>query len=331
MAAFGALKPQKTLTICFSETIFMSYTPHPTVTQWIAGLNRQGKARSTIETYRRGLLHFIHWSEQTYGERFDPASIIPRDVEDWKAYQGTVEKAKPNTINSRLVAVSRYFKWAVKQKLARDNPAAGITGLRLQRRRPRALDRVYVRRLLRHISKAGNLRDMALVELLLGAGLRVSETLALQRGDVTLNERSGQVVVRRGKGSVHRSVPLTARVRTALQAYLDGDKTLHSYLADHPDWGDDAPFWVGERGPLKDRGGIFFMLKKYARLAGLDESLISAHTLRHTFATNYLAAHPGDLRGLAAILGHANLNTVMIYTEPSTEDMAARMEEAEMI
>ncbi len=297
----------------------MSHITHPTVSQWTAELNRQAKSKSTIETYRRGLLHFSRWSEQTYGEEFDPASIIPRDVEDWKAYQQTVEKAKPNTINSRLVAVSRYFKWAVKQKLARDNPAAGIAGLRLQRRRPMALDKVYVRRLLRQVNRGSSKRDAALVELLMGAGLRVSETLALQRGDVTLNDRSGQVVVRRGKGSVHRSVPLTAKVRKALQAYLD----------DHPDLDDDAPFWVGERGHLKDRSGIFYMLKKYARLAGLDESLISAHILRHTFATRYLTAHPGDLRGLAAILGHANLNTVMIYTEPSTADMAARMEQAE--
>ncbi len=103
-----------------------------------------------------------------------------------------------------------------------------------------------------------------------------------------------------------------------------------TYLDYHPDLDGDAPLWVGERGPLKDRSGIFYLLKKHARLAGLDERLISAHILRHTFATRYLAAHPGDLRGLAAILGHANLNTVMIYTEPSTADMAARMEEAEI-
>ncbi len=76
-------------------------------------------------------------------------------------------------------------------------------------------------------------------------------------------------------------------------------------------------------------GSVLYLLKKYAFQAGLNESLISPHILRHTFATRYLKANSDDLRGLAAILGHANLNTVMIYTEPSTEDLAARMAKAE--
>ncbi len=74
---------------------------------------------------------------------------------------------------------------------------------------------------------------------------------------------------------------------------------------------------------------MLYLLKKYAFQAGLDESLISPHILRHTFATRYLK-FTDDLRGLAAILDHANLNTIMIYTEPSTEDLAARMTKAEL-
>jgi integrase len=91
----------------------------------------------------------------------------------------------------------------------------------------------------------------------LGTGLRVSELLALRVGDLTLGERSGEVVVRRGKGGVHRRVPLTAPVRRALRAYLDGQPKLKK--------GD--PLWVGERGPLRDRSGIYNMLKK-THLAG---------------------------------------------------------------
>ncbi|HEX9924679.1 MAG TPA: tyrosine-type recombinase/integrase, partial [Anaerolineae bacterium] len=88
--------------------------------------------------------------------------------------------------------------------------------------------------------------------------------------------------------------------------------------------------WVGERGPLHDRSAVFYLLRKYTRQAGLDDRVLSPHVLRHTFATCYLAANPADLRGLAAILGHTQLNTVMIYTEPSSADLAARMERAEM-
>ncbi len=290
-----------------------------TISKWLTDLERQGKSKSTVASYRRALAHFSNWSEQTYGQPFDPAAIIPRDVTDWKARQQTVENAAPSTINSRLVALSRFFKWAVAKQMVRTDPTTEVSGVRLPTRQPKALDDIYVRRLLRQVNQTGNLRDIALVELLLGAGLRISETLALRVADLTLNPRGGEVVIRHGKGGVYRRVPLTAPVRRALQ----------DYLKQYNDLTDTDLLWVGERGPLKDRSGTFYMLKKYARQAGLDDNLISAHVLRHTFATRYLAANPDDLRGLAAILGHASLNTVMIYTEPTTADLAARMERAE--
>ena len=161
---------------------------------------------------------------------------------------------------------------------------------------------------------------MALVELMLGTGLRVSEVLALKVEDVIVKPRQGEVVVWRGKGGVYRRVPLTASVRTALRNYLETQPELKP----------DGPLWVGERGPLKDRGSVLYLLKKYAFQAGMDESLVSSHILRHTLASRYLTTNPGDLRGLAAILGHSNLNTVLIYTEPSVQDLANRMEQAEV-
>jgi site-specific recombinase XerD len=129
------------------------------------------------------------------------------------------------------------------------------------------------------------------------------------------------VVVRRGKGGVQRRVPLTATVRRALREYQD----------EQPELGEGDPLWVGQRGPLRGRGSVLRMLKKYAWRAELDEKMISPHVLRHTFATRYLAANPGDLRGLAAILGHSNLNTVLVYTYPTTDALATRMERAETV
>ncbi len=148
--------------------------------------------------------------------------------------------------------------------------------------------------------------------------MRVSELLDLQKGDLTIGERSGQVIVRYGKGGGYREVPLTKSVRKALKAYLETQPQLK----------EEDPLWAGERGPLKDRGSVLYLLKKYAFRAGLDESEISPHILRHTFATRYLAAND-DLRGLASILGHSTRNTVMIYTEPTTAMLASKMEQAE--
>ena len=285
---------------------------------WLAELDRQGKTKLTVGSYCRAVEYFMSWSERTYGQSFDPAAIIPRDIASWKNYQQVTEKAAPATINQRLAAVSRFFKWALALGYTQSDPTANIQGLRLAARQPKALGEVPLRRLLREVHRAGNLRDTAMVELLLGAGLRVSEALALERDDITIGERSGQVMVRSGKGSQPRTVPLTSPVRRALQNYLETlPLTVHGEL------------WVGQRGPLKDPAGVYRMLQNYARRADIDESQVSPHVLRHTMATRYLEANPDDLRGLAAILGHKSLDTVMIYTMPSTDDLAGRMERAE--
>ena len=297
----------------------MTSTPHPLIETWLTALHREGKSRHTLTGYRRALTHFARWSEQTYGQPFDPAAIIPRDVADWQTFQQTIENAKAATINLRMVALSRFFKWAVAHEHIPRNPVEPIKTLRPEPRRPKSLPEKSLRRLLRAVHAGDNLRDIALVELLVGTGLRVSEALALRRGDVTLNARSGEVRVRRGKGGISRTVPLTATVR----------RTLNDYLALYPEMGTDDPLWVGERGALKSPSGVFRLLKKYARLAGLDETDVSPHVLRHTFATRYLAANPDDLRRLAALLGHASLDMVMIYTEATTDDLARRMEMVE--
>jgi integrase/recombinase XerC len=158
-----------------------------------------------------------------------------------------------------------------------------------------------------------------MLELLAGTGLRVGELLALQVGDVELNDRSGKVIVRRGKYGGYREIPLTLDVRKALSAYLDEKRPDK----DNP----EAPLWIGPRGGLSHRSSVIRLLEKYALQAGIEP--VNPHALRHTFATRYLNANPSDLRGLARLLGHTSLDTVMIYTEPTLDDLSARMERVE--
>ncbi len=293
-----------------------------TVEDWLGHLNRAGKSAATITSYRRGLAHFAAWSKQTYGQDFDPAAIIPRDIADWKSFQQTVEKAAPATINTRLAAVSSFFRWGQAQGYIVTDPSANISSLRIPKRHPQALDEKSTRRLLRAVHKAGNLRDVAMVEILLGTGIRVSELLNLEMGDFTIHERSGWLVIRQSKNRQPRTIPISAPVRSALTAYLAQSPKPTRLKSEN------ALLWTGERGPLTDPSGVVKMLKKYAYQAGLDTS-ISPHVLRHTFATRYLAANPDDLRGLAELMGHASLETVMIYTAPRPEELARRMEKVE--
>ena len=290
---------------------------HPEVQHWLEALDQQGRSHHTLAAYRRALAYFIQWDERSYGSGYDPGAIIPRDVRDWKGCQQTVEKASPATINQRLVALTRFFAWAVRQGVVRENPAEEVGSLHLPVRKAKGLSNHDLRRLLRAVHASGKVRDIALVEVLVGTGLRVGELLALQVGDLEIGERSGKLTVRQGKHGRYREVPLTREVRAALSAYLE------QYREAKP----DARLWLGTRGELSHRSSVVRLLNKYAHQAGIEA--FSPHALRHTFATRYLDVNPGDLGGLAALLGHANLNMVMIYTEPRLEDLAERMERVE--
>lgn len=196
------------------------------------------------------------------------------------------------------------YRWARTQDLCRENPAEDVPTLRLSPRQPKALAQTTLRKLLR--AAHGHLRDYALWEVLAGTGLRVGELLALKVGDVVINDRSGQVTVRQGKQGGYRVIPLTLDVRKALTAYLAQGHPA----PDNP----AASLWVGPRGPVRQRSSVPRLLAKYALQAGIEP--VNPHALRHTFATRYLNANPGDVRGLAHLLGHMSLDTVLIYCAP---------------
>jgi len=288
---------------------------HEIVDRWITHLEKQGKSPLTREAYINALNHFTGWLKQIYSDEFDPQEVIARDIREWKSYQQTVEKASPNTINQRLVAIGRFFSWAHGENVIQMNPAADVGLINVSELKPKGLDGRSLRQLLRTVHKHGSVRDIAAVELLAGTGLRVSELLKLSVGDIQIGESFGKVTVRKGKHSGFREIPLTRDLRYALNAYLE----------EHPQKeNSDAPLWLGIRGELKHRSSIFRILNKYTKMAGLPS--VGPHTLRHTFAYQYLQANPDDIRGLAALLGHSNINTVMIYTQPSLEDLNQRME-----
>jgi site-specific recombinase XerD len=286
--------------------------------QWLTHLDAQGKSPHTIAAYRRALNHFTQWQVLLFTEEADWSVIIPRDIRDWKSYQTQVEKAAPGTINQRLTALSRFYQWAVTQDLIKDDPTVGVQVVRQKKPAPKALSEADLRRLLRAVHASDNLRDIAIIEVLVGTGIRVGELLDLQMGDITLRQRSGILIVREGKHDSYREIPLIREVRQALENYLT-----------QPSAADEvhAPLWQGIHGYLTHRSTILRILKRYAYQAKIGD--ITPHQLRHTFATRYLAANPDDLRGLAALLGHHSLDMVMCYTEPTLEDMTTKMERVE--
>src|SRR5690242_663555 len=130
----------------------MENTPESILSSWIQDMEQQGKSSHTVSAYRRGLQHFIDWSTNTYGDDFNPAKVIPRDIRNWKSHQQSVENVAPATINQRIVALSRFYRWAVKQGIASIDPIEDIRTMRLEVRQPKGLSDRDVRRLLREAS-----------------------------------------------------------------------------------------------------------------------------------------------------------------------------------
>ena len=214
----------------------------------------------------------------------------------------------PSTIARRVSAVRAYFRHLVLIGAKTENPAASLQLPRRARTLPRALSPSETERLIEAATGTSprTLRDRALVELLYGAGLRVSEATGLEKGSVSLEERIVRVV---GKGGKERLVPLGRPAAEAVRRYLALGRP-HLDRRYRPD------LFLNARGGALTRAGAFLILKKLADRAGLEPGRVHPHLLRHSFATHLLEGG-ADLRSVQEMLGHADLGTTERYTHVS--------------
>jgi len=179
-------------------------------------------------------------------------------------------------------------------------------------------------------------RNYAIVQVLLQTGIRLSECSALTFGDITFGERGGMLLIRAGKGNKVRSVPLNSSARDALATYvaprLEVERaSIRVVAAKWPKPASPQAFdalWESQKGGALTTSAMGQMIADLVKAAGgLVPEEMSAHTLRHTFARNYLTQYPGDLVGLAALLGHSSLDTTKLYTQPSIHQLAKKVEQ----
>jgi len=206
------------------------------------------------------------------------------------------------------VAVRRLLRFLSMEGLLKEDPSLGIVSPRTTRSLPRVLGPAETQSLIR--ACAGEeplaLRNRAMLEVLYGSGLRVTELVALPLSG--LDRRGGFLRVS-GKGGHERVVPLGEIGLAAIEAYLAGGRP--KLLGQRPDR-THALFLTRRGGPMT-RQNLFTILKKLARRAGIDSDRVSPHVLRHAFATDLLEGG-ADLRSIQSMLGHADLSTTEIYT-----------------
>jgi site-specific recombinase XerD len=181
-------------------------------------------------------------------------------------------------------------------------------------------------------------RTFAIVQVLLQTGIRLSECSSLSFGDITFGERRGMLLVRAGKGNKARSVPLNASAREALAIYVaprlglekEEKVSLKVVVARWPEPKSQRslePLWLSRKGGALSTSAVGQMMAELVKAAGkLVPQETSAHSLRHTFARSYLSLYPGDVVGLATLLGHSSLDTTRLYSQPAVSQLAARVE-----
>jgi integrase/recombinase XerD len=258
-------------------------------------------APRTVDAYRRDLADLSAWLGGS------PADATTDRLAEYVATMRADGRAA-TTISRRIAAVRSFYRHQVLLGVRTDNPAAELELPKRRRTLPRTLSPGEAERLID--AAAGTtprtLRDRALVELLYGAGLRVSEAVGLERSAVDLERRLVRCI---GKGSKERVVPIGGEAAEALRRYLARGRPFLD-RRHRPEL-----FLNAKGGPLT-RAGVFFILRRLAGAAGLEPERVHPHLLRHSFATHLLEGG-ADLRSVQEMLGHADLATTELYTHVS--------------
>ena len=265
----------------------------------------------TVGSYQLDLeifFRYLHQEEKLFDRIHVPEAraFLARQIQDG---------LKPTTLKRRLAALKHFYQFHIDLGLLNINPFALIHSPKVHKPLPKIIDEPHMQQVLNpSFAQASTLmmRDLALVELLYGSGLRASEAVGLKMQDVNLSQRMLRVL---GKGNKQRMVPITKHCQQSIQLYL---KDVRPTLIDGFTT-DQLPthIFLNHNGmPLTVRG-LQYILAQLARRTGVDFHL-HPHQLRHTFATQLLD-NGADLRTIQELLGHATINTTQIYTHVSRD------------
>ena len=268
-----------------------------------------GLARNTLTAYRSDISNLARF--------IDPLSLLEvKQADIQKFLAALLAQGSKGTSSARILStLRRFFRYQIRENRVASDPCAQVLSPKQGRPLPQSLSETQIECLLHapDVQTSLGLRDRAMLETLYATGLRVSELVNLKMLEVSLDVGVVRIV---GKGNKERLVPLGEQAIEWIIRYLKSARTDLMHSAAHGLKSSDAMF-VTARGGAMTRQAFWYMIKRYAKAAGIQQAL-SPHTLRHAFAT-HLINHGADLRSVQMLLGHADLSSTQIYTHIARE------------
>jgi len=273
----------------------------------------------TIRNYLSDLRHFAAWCESIWKQGqeeerpFVASAVTTPTITDYRAYLQHTLRLKPASVNRSLISLKRYFTWATDTRQIKRNPAKVVKLVEQEVPPPRHLNDQEEQALVAAVTETGSLRDRTILLLMLHTGLRAREVCTLTRSQVKLGKRSGTLQVF-GKRNKYREVPLNVTARAALEEY---DSLLQKGSPD------STPLFLSEKTHTRlTERGLGYLITKYAERAKIHD--VSPHDLRHRFG--YRMAMSVPLHRLAQIMGHDSLDTTILYTQGTKQDLQQEVE-----
>ena len=264
-----------------------------------------GLSKNTLESYRLDLTSFAGW---VLTQDKQLLTVDKADVQQYLAVK--FPQSKPRSISRLIASLRRFYRHCLRENAISDDPTVQIESPKLPRSLPKSLNEEEVEALLNapNLNEPAGVRDKAMLELLYACGLRVSELVSIKTTEVSLSDSVVRVT---GKGSKTRLVPMGENAVEWISRYLKDARReiIQKRLCD--------ALFVTNRGDAMTRQAFWYMIKRYALLAGITKH-ISPHVLRHAFAT-HLLNHGADLRVVQMLLGHSDISTTQIYTHVARE------------
>lgn len=283
----------------------------------------KGYSVNTLIAYRNDLHQFRRFlTEQSSGRTAVTSwsEVTKQDLIAFILYLKAEREYSSATVARKVAAVKSFFHYLLTEAKIAEDPSASLDSPKVRKYLPKAISKEEVNLLLSapaNLDSARGRRDRAILELLYATGMRVSEVVNLDVGDV--DPASGTVRCL-GKGNKERVIPIYDRAIRAVEEYLERARLQ---LLKRPD---QKALFLNHRGNRLTRQGLWLIIKRYVEQLGIATP-VTPHTLRHSFATHLLNGG-ADLRNVQELLGHANISTTQVYTQVSSERLRSVYDQA---